>query len=332
MIDLLHLAAERPSPKIWIAPFMEELHALGRLTVIENGNRLSEGKLADSVRACDVLLTAWGSARVPAGVAQDPGRLKYICHITGTVRSAIPVEIIDAGIPVTNWGDAPAGRVAEGALTLLLACLKGLPERAEFIRDGSWKPPAGFSSWLVEGLNVGVYGCGAIGRRFVEMLRPLGANIRVFDPYAAELPAGTGRAGSLAELFASSEAIAVHAASTPETAGAVTAELLAMLPDGGVVINTARGAIIDQEALFSELKSGRLRAGLDVLEPDELPGNHPAREWKNLILSAHDINLPRPLPRRLMGMHRVCLENLRRYLEGKPLRFLVDRARYERST
>ena len=88
--------------------------------------------------------------------------------------------------------------------------------------------------------------------------------------------------------------------------------------------------------LFAELESGRLRAGLDVLEPDCLPPGHPARKWPNLILTAHDAHRGWPddhaQPARMEKMHLNCLDNLRRFTEARPLRFVMDRDRYLRST
>jgi phosphoglycerate dehydrogenase-like enzyme len=226
--------------------------------------------------------------------------------------------------------------VAEGALTLTLACVKGLRERIQLSRGGRWGPEEGFYSGLMEGLNLGVYGYGYIGQRYVEMLQPFNATVRIYDPYVAEIPEWCLGVGSLDELFSLSEVVAIHAGLTEETRGSVTAELLAKLPQFGALINTARGAIVDQAALFSELESGRLRAGLDVLDPDFLPPDHPAHQWDNLILTAHDLSKYRPRggfpPRHLIAMHRVCLENLRRYLAGESLRFVMNRERYLLST
>jgi len=88
-------------------------------------------------------------------------------------------------------------------------------------------------------------------------------------------------------MFEQCEAIVIHAALSPETERTVTAELLSLLPDRGIIVNTARGQIIDNEALFAELRRGRLRAALDVTDPEELPRDHPARGYDNLILTAH---------------------------------------------
>ena len=337
-MKILHIAGGQPSPRIWIEPFRRELEQLGELTIVAEGESMSDEQIAERIRGAEVLMTCWGAAAIPPAVAGDPGQLKYVCNITGTVRQIVPLEIVEAGIPVTNWGDAPAGRVAEAALTLMLACLKNLPARQRIIRGGNWGVDGEFRSPMLHGLNVGIYGCGMIGRRFIEALRPFRPVIRIYDPYAADLPEDCATVGSLDELFAASEVIVIHAGLTDETRHSVTAELLAKLPDGGVVINTARGAIIDQQALLAELEIGRLRAGLDVLEPEDEPivPSHPARRWDNLILTAHDLAKNRPLegfpPQRLQPMHEVALDNITRHSQGKPLRFIIDADRYQRTT
>ena len=335
MKRLTHLAAAKAHPDIWTTPFREALRAFGDLTLIEDAAQLSDEARAALVRAHEIVLTSWGASALPVSLAVDRGRVGYICHLTGTMRDYIPLELIDVGIPVTNWGDAPAKAIAEGALTLLLATLKDLHRRIVLVRNGGWTPPRRGLGDTLEGLAVGVYGFGAIGRAFVDLLRPFGSIVRIYDPYATDIPDSCIIVQSLDELFASSFAIVIHAGLTDETRGSVTAGLLSKLPDGGIVINTARGAIVDQRALFHELKSGRLRAGLDVLEPDMLPPHHPARTWENVIFSAHSIALEFAAPgahQHLTPIHRRCLENLQRYCQGQPLRYQVSRERYLRST
>jgi len=171
-----------------------------------------------------------------------------------------------------------------------------------------------------------------VGQRFGEMLRPFGCVLRVYDPFAAQVPEYVERVFTLRELFEKSEIIVIHAGLTETTRGSITAELLALLPDQGVLVNTARGDIVDQEALFAELRSGRLRAGLDVLAvPERLATEHPARRWENLILTCHAISRGWPRGNRTAGLrslHQVCLDNLRRFRDGRDLRFVIDRQRY----
>ncbi len=336
MLKMVHISRQGPDPKIFTPAFVQALEALGVLSFVNNGDDLSDEQKSGILRATDVALTGWCSSPLPESLATHPGCLKYVCNVTGEMKQWMPSAIIAAGMPVTNWGDAPAYGIAEGAMTLLLAVLKDLHDQILAIRGGQWRlDPEAFGGTLYEA-DLGIYGCGAIGRRFIEMVRPFGPVIRVFDPYCAELPGGCIRADSRRDLFAASQVIAIHAGLTDETRHSVTAELLALLPRHGVVINTARGGIVDQDALFAELRSGRLRAGLDVLEPDALPEDHEARQWPNCLLTAHHIHRGWPAhgqpPRKLQPMHRVCLDNLERFARGEALRFLMDPTRFGRST
>ncbi len=338
MARFLHMAANSAQPRAWTSPFVAALRALGDLDIIEDGNKLCDDEAAACIRGYDVLITSWGARATPAALAAGPGSLQYICHLTGGMREFIPLELVESAIPVTNWGNAQARAVAEGAVLLLLASLKGLRQRIDTIEAGDWRPPEeGFHSGMMWDLPLGVYGYGFIGRTFVDMVRPFGPRIRIFDPFATDLPDDSERVESLQALFTGSRAVAIHAGWTEETAGSVTAELLAQLPDGGILINTARGAIVDQQALFAELERGRLRAGLDVLvPPEQLADEHPARRWPNLVLTAH--SLSQPFPKDYVAedafepMHHICLDNVRRHLAGESLNFRMDRARYELST
>lgn len=314
--------------------FADALREIGELTIINGGKDLSPCEVAAHARAHDVFLTGWGAVPLPSSLAVDPGLLRYICGITGSMKEYVPIDLLRAGIPLTNWGDFPANSIAEGALALLLACLKDLRLQQRTIEEGGWHLSADIAGGSLFGLNVGIYGCGVIGRKFVELLRPFDCSIHVYDRYAAELPAGTFRVDSLAELFELSQAVVIHASLTPETEKSVNADMLRRLPDHGVLVNTARGGIVDQPALFAEVKSGRLRAGLDVLAgSDWLEPGDPARNYPNLILTAHDIGRSWPgQQRRMNRMHRYALDNLRRFASGESLRWVMDESRYLRST
>ncbi len=335
-IRLLHLAARRSqlSPDGLLA---QALRQHGELVIVEQGHALSDEQALELLRQAHVVLTMWGSRPIPPALAQQPGNVRYVLNLTGTCRAYVPVEIVRSNIPVTNWGDAPAFGVAEGAMALLLASLKELRPRSMKVAQGQWGgcKQLGLASGSLRGLRIGLYGCGAIGQRFVQFLAPFAPVLRVFDPYAPELPTGCERAASLPELMQHSEALVIWAGLTDETRGSVSAPLLAMLPDRAIVINAARGDIIDQQALFAELKTGRLRAALDVLSSnDSLPADHEARSWPNLLLTCHDItaNPWPPRPASLSDADRIALDNLQRFIAGQPLRFRMDERRYALST
>ena len=115
---------------------------------------------------------------------------------SGTLRAHVPKELVEAGILVSNWGDHPANGVAEAAMTLLLGVLKDLPKVIGVARDQKWGVETRIRGTLA-GTRVGIYGCGVIGRRFVELLQPFGSQIRIYDPFAEALPEGSERADSL---------------------------------------------------------------------------------------------------------------------------------------
>lgn len=335
-MKMIHLAAAEPNSYIWNALFIKELRALGDLTIVPNASSLPVAKVAAAIRDCDVVLSGWGAAAIPEELASNPGKLKYVCHITGEMRYCIPLAIIDTGILVTNWGDAPANAIAEGAFSLLMAVMKDLHRhilQQRGMNAALDKSPVGGG---LEGTDVGIYGLGVIGRRFAEMLRPFNPVIRVYDPFATDLPSDCVRVETLEELFGQSRVVVIHAGLNDVTRHSVTAALLARLPDNGILINTARGGIVDHTALCKEVRAGRLRAGLDVTDPEPLPMDHPLRQCPGCIITPHCVGTwwPEDLnrPPRLDKLHQICLDNLRRFMRGEPLQFQMDRKRYLLST
>ena len=336
----LYLAKRKPGKHVCHPVFTDELNKLGWLQRREDVSDWSEEEIVEEARQADVILTDWGSITLPEKLAENPGRLRYICNLAGTVRPYVPRKFIENGVWVSNWGDAPAQKVAEGALTLLLASLKQVIPQNREVCAGGWVPPG--RDWIgsLDGLHLGVYGLGVIGSRFVEIVQPLKPVVSAFDPYVKTWPAGVERVDSLETLFSKTEAVVVTAALNGETRGSVRGDHLASLPEGGIVINVARGAIIDQKALFRELESGRLRAGLDVLDSagkDFLEADHPARQWSNLILSTHRVsastwNEVLDEGKTLSRAQQIALDNIRRFAEGRPLLHAFDLTRFDRST
>lgn len=336
MLKMLYMASGRSclSPT---SPLGEALREFGELEIVECARDLGEEEVLTRMRGADVLFTNWAARPIPKAIAEDPGRVRYVLNLGGTCKSSVPVEIIRSPIPVTNWGDTPARSVAEGAMALLLAVLKDLRGRTEALQAGKagGARRLGLPSGTLCGTRVGLYGCGVIGQRFVKLIEPFEPELLVFDPYAAVLPASCKPVDSLEALFDISEIVVVWAGLSDDTRGSVTADLLAKLPDHGIVINAARGEIIDQEALFAELKSGRLRAGLDVLVSDNYkPEGHDIENWPNLLVTCHDINSASfPVrPPHLGYADKIVLDNLRRFVEGEPLRFVMDERRYALSS
>jgi D-3-phosphoglycerate dehydrogenase len=214
-------------------------------------------------------------------------------------RSGIGVDNIDLAaatahqVVVVNTPDAPTESTAEHAVALILALARRLPAagRAAQVRDFSHSPDLLGIELL--GRTLGLVGLGRIGRRVAEIGRVLGMRVLAYDPYVApDAVAGLGvtLVSELTTLFAQADVVSLHAPLTPETRGLIGARELAAMKPGALLINCARGPLVDEAALAAALTDGRLGgAGLDVFhtEPPE-PGNPLlALDHPNLILSPH---------------------------------------------
>lgn len=307
-------------------------------TEVSFSDDMEDEERAEVIRNYDVLLTSWGSPKVPDCLAENPGNLKYLCNIVGGMRGWISETLVNSPyLQVSNWGDAPGFGIAEGAFALLMTMLKEIPVYINHAKEGNFGMPQRSRQGTLYGTNVGIYGVGAIGKRFIDMLRPFGSHIYAFDPFVETMPEGVIRVKSLDELCNQSQILVIHAPLTDDTRGSITKEHLASLPDGGIVINTARGAILDQDALLEELRSGRLRAGLDVMVPEgqDMPErDDPIRHAENVVFTAHHVGgAPwNDNPEKLNLAEEICLRNLEHFHNNEPLEFKMTPERYKRST
>ncbi|KAB8161207.1 hydroxyacid dehydrogenase [Streptomyces sp. 3MP-14] len=224
------------------------------------------------------------------------------------------------GVRVTFAPGRNAEATAEHTLALMLAAMRRVPQAQESMRAGRWD--SGFYAYQATGLEiagstVGLVGGGAIGGRVARALLALGATVLVADPYAdpAALPAGA-RLVSLPELLASSSVVSLHARLTEETAGLIGADELAAMPQGSVLVNCARGGLLDYGALADALAVGHLfAAALDVFDEEPLAADHPLRTAPNVVLSPHLAGASRATARRAATM--VAAE-AGRWLRGEP--------------
>ena len=272
----------------------------------------------------DLLVTGWGCPPITADVLANLPSLKAIVHTAGSVRGFVTDACWDRGIVVSSAAQANALPVAEYTVAMILLSGKRVLERAREYRSA--KQMTGYDIPHTVGnfgTTVGVLSASMIGRRVVELLRPYDFHVLVHDPFVTEVD-GAESVG-LAELFERSDVVSVHTPLLPETRGLVSRELLGLLRDDAVLINTARGAVIDQEALVDEL--GRIRAVLDVTDPEVLPADHPLWDHDNVLITPHLAGSQGNEWGRL-GRHAV--EEVRRWVAGEPFRTPVPVERRER--
>ncbi|WP_354678658.1 NAD(P)-dependent oxidoreductase [Cupriavidus plantarum] len=190
------------------------------------------------------------------------------------------------GVKVVAAAGANAAAVAEQALALMLACAKSVVTLDQRTRTGHWDKST-HQSLELQGRTLGLVGLGAIGRRFARMASAMDMKVIGYDPYATDLPASIEPA-SLDAIWQDSDVISFHCPLTAENRGLLDAEALAQCRDGVIVVNTARGGLIDEDALLAAVESGKVAAaGLDSLQQEPPPADHPFFRNSKFVISPH---------------------------------------------
>jgi len=279
----------------------------------------------------EVLFTSWGSPRLDAATLADAPRLRAVFHCAGTVRPVVSEALWSRGILVTSAAEANATPVAEYTLAAIIFAGKKAHVLAGQARVGLLgRHGVGDREDLSNyGRVIGIVGFSRVGRQLMHRLRLLETGgVLVADPYAdpAAVAEAGGRLVGLDELLTRAEILSLHLPELPETRHTIAARELALLPDGATVINTARGSVIDTEALARECAAGRLNAILDVTDPEPLPPDSPLYSLPNVMITPH---IAGSLGTETRRMSALALTELDRYVRGEAPLHPVTRAAME---
>jgi phosphoglycerate dehydrogenase-like enzyme len=282
-------------------------------------------QMAKALTEAQGLLTCWGTPKVTAATAQRARHLKVIAHSAGSLRPIIEREVLDLGIQVTCTAGEIAKAVAEFTIGMILTGMR-LVWRSDRLLQASreWKAgaPPDEVCWELAGRTAGVISLSRVGILVASKLKALDARVIAYDPYApdAVFAACGARKVGLEQLFEEASIVTMHAPVTDETQKMVGADLLRLLPDGALLVNTARGVLFDQNALDAELVSGRLRAALDVTDPEPLPKESRLFGLANVLITPHQAGQSLESLRR-QGLSAV--EDIRQVLAGQRLAHAV---------
>jgi phosphoglycerate dehydrogenase-like enzyme len=268
----------------------------------------------------EVLITSWGCPMLDEAVLRDAPRLRAVLHAAGTVRMHVGEAVFERGALVTTAADANAEPVAQFTMAAVVWSFKKVPFLAADARrhreDWSYRELRGELSGRDR--TVVLVGYSRVGRRVTQLLVQLGlARVLVVDPVAdpAEIAAAGAEPVTLERALPQADVLSLHAPALPETRHLIGAAELAALPPHAVLINTARGALVDTAALERACAGGGLHAILDVTDPEPLPAASPLYELPNVMLTPH---IAGSLGSETRRMAAAAITELERYAAGLP--------------
>ena len=298
----------------------EAMKSLGKFAEIvhhSGGDPATKEELIQLLPDVDACITSWEVAQLDADVVASAPRLKAMVHMGGSVKKMVSDAVWERGIKVFSARPALARDVAETTLGLMIVGIKNIWPLAHHIREGGWRESPYWPSRELHRTNVGIVAASEVGRYVIELLKPFEANVLLFDPFVSEEEAAAMgvKKVSLEELARESDVISLHAPSLSTTNGMINAEIMQLMKDDCILINTARGKLIDQPVLIKELEKGRFFAYLDVTDPEPLEPDSPLRKLPNAVVMPH-----------LAGCITDCshlsilaVEELRRFFGGETL-------------
>ncbi len=270
----------------------------------------TEEVLIERIGAAEVVLNIRSSSRFTARVFDACPRLRLI-SVWGTGTDHVDLASASQhGVAVSNTPGVSARSIGEHTLALLFAVARRIPEMDAATRRNLW--PRGSSVELF-GKTCGVIGYGAIGQVFARLAAAIGMRVIVWTMHPAQYP--DVKFVDLDELYRTSDVVSVHLRLSPETRDFVGAAQFAMMKPNAILLNTARGAIVDQEALWDALTTGRISgAGLDVFATEPLPQQHPLTLLGNVVLTPHCGGIT---PEALEAGLQMAVDNIWDFLEGR---------------
>ncbi|MER5911068.1 hydroxyacid dehydrogenase [Streptomyces sp. NPDC001982] len=327
----LFAMTDRNIPRIFPPGVLARLRGVVEIDPTLVAEEFTGQRLWETLARTEILITGWGCPRLDAAALDAAPKLRAVLHAAGSVKGFTTPEVWRRGITVSSAAAANALPVAEYTLAMILLAGKDVFALRDRLRADRTLPYGGIIPGIGNhGRRVGVIGASRIGRRLIELLRPFDLRVSLADPYVDEAEAA--RLGvpllPLDDLLRSSDIVTLHAPDTPETRHLLGAREVALMPSGSVLINTARGALLDHDALIAELRAGRLSAVLDVTDPEPLPTDSPLYDLPNAFLTPH---LAGSQGNELARLGLAVVEEAERLATGRELAYPVDPAALERT-
>ncbi|MDX9851045.1 MAG: hydroxyacid dehydrogenase [Anaerolineaceae bacterium] len=288
-------------------------------------------ELIKLLKDADAVITSWGVAQLDADVMKAAPNLKAMAHMGSSVKRFVSDAFWQRNMHLTSTGIALARTVAETTLGLMIVGQKRIWQLAQHVRDGGWRDAPVWDRWYACELyrnNVGIIGASNVGRHVIELLKPFKPNVLLFDPFvtAEEAQKLGATKVELEELLSQSDVVSIHAPANAQTHHMLNAAGLALMKDNALLINTARGTLIDEQALIGELQKGRFFAFLDVTDPEPPAADSPLRTLDNVVVVPHIAGCIDNCT--MLG--ELAVEEIRRFFAGEPAVYQITPELFER--
>ena len=293
---------------------LERIQALGQIA-IHIGEPESQEQFIERIGDANALMLGWG---LPVDVMRAAPNLELVAFVGIGVGNFVDLdEAMSRGITVCNTPGYADNTVAEHALAMLLATARHLGRLDRDLRAGYWNQS--LPGLELRGKTLGLVGFGGIGARFADLARGIGMTVRAWTRNPSQERAR--RHGiefvELETILRDSDVLSLHTALTPETRNLLDAKALALTKAGVLIINTARGEIIEENALLDALRSGAVAAaGLDVYHQEPLAPDHPFLSMDNVLATPH---VAYNTPEATHALLDISIENIAHYYRGDPI-------------
>ena len=271
---------------------LEFLHSFADTNPIEElPEKITPEFVEATLPGAQACITCWRTPTLTDDMLAKFPELRFVMHAAGAVRSLVGPGFWTSGRHISSNAPVIAEDVAQTTLALILTSLKQLWGFNDMTASGEWNggESGSFTTKRLDELEVGIVGASNVGKEVIKILRPFKCHLRVWDPYLSPLEAEMlgVKQMELDELIATSDVLTLHAPANPDCEHILNARNIPLIKDGALLVNTARGLLIDEEALAKELETGRFMACIDVTRPEPPCAEHPFRKLPNVVLTPH---------------------------------------------
>ena len=305
---------ENPGDLSWAG-----LEALGEVTVYDRTSYVDAPIIAERIGDAEVVVM--NKTPISKATIDACPNIKMIA-VLATGYNVVDYNYAkEKGIPVCNVPTYGTASVSQFSIALLLEICHHIGHHSESVHAGNWASNKDWCYWdypliELEGKTIGIIGFGRIGQAEGRTAKALGMNVLAYDLYPNESGKAIGEYVDLDTLFAKADVITLHCNLTPENTGLINKDSIAKMKDGVILINYARGQLIDEQDVADALNSGKIAAaGLDVVYTEPIKADNPLLKAKNCIITPHISWAPKESRQRIMD---ITVDNVKAYLDGKP--------------